>query len=134
VQLPPITTTTTNYLVYLPPIPNGSISNSITIRYSNTSGGPCYSNSITIPKNLIELPTINLTGNRNGANTNGDNNWLVTAFGGIGTIDVYSGPLVSEQSTGSQLGHIHNYNNGVTTITNGEPKSIQDSVGCAVNL
>ena len=110
----------------LPPILATNVSNSISFRYSNTSGGPCYSNTITVPKNLIELPTSNLSATKT-QNTTNTNNWDVTTSGGIGSVTFY--PNID--GTGTPVAII---NNGSSATITFKPKSIKDSVGCVVNI
>ena len=77
-SMPPVQVTSTSQVVHLPPITN--LTSSVTIRYSNTPGGPCYSNTVTVNKSLMTLPTANLGGCYNTTTTN------YNIYGGIGTV------------------------------------------------
>ena len=50
-MMPPVQVMGTNQVVHLPLIPKNDLSSSVTIRYSNTLGGPCYSNIVIVNNN-----------------------------------------------------------------------------------
>lgn len=124
-----VNVTSTNQLITfsvnnsLPLIPKASVSSSVVVRFTNTNGGPCYSNTTSIPKNLMELPNSSLSASR----TSQSGGYQVSTSGGIGSISVYSG----SNASGSLLGTVSNGGSiNVTTY----PVSVKDSVGCITNF
>jgi hypothetical protein len=113
----PYSVTGSTHLITLPLVPKNLVSSSVVARFSNTSGGPCYSNNTSIPKNLMTLPNSLLTATK----TSVGNGYTLSISGGFSPYTVYdsSGVIITP-----------NFNGVYTQM----PYEVSDSVGCGPNL
>lgn len=118
----PYNVTSSNHLITLPSVPRTSVTSSVVARFSNTSGGSCYSNNTSIVKTAMALPNSQLSATK----TQNGSNWDVTTSGGIGGITFYS----NNNGTGTSA-TINNGSSGTITF---QPFSAVDSVGCIVTI
>jgi len=109
-------------------IPNVMLSTDIKIRFSNTPTYDCYSNTITITKPQVALPTQALNGSILTEVFSGVYNHTITVTGGIGVVtnNPLTIPFTYNQPTQTSVATITNSPSPIITTT------ITDSVGCQI--
>jgi len=104
------------------------LSTDIKIRFSNTPTYDCYSNTITITKPQVALPTQALNGSILTEVFSGVYNHTITVTGGIGVVtnNPLTIPFTYNQPTQTSVATITNSPSPIITTT------ITDSVGCQI--